>query len=137
MKYLLILLVLPFLSASECGKKEKEKEAKTDTVAPVKEDEKPAVVENGNLLPCLQKIIDEENKRTPPDGPLQITEYLYNDKTYYLFTAPCCDQFNTLYDDSCRMICAPTGGFTGRGDGKCPDFSKTAKLVKVVYKKAD
>ena len=40
----------------------------------------------------------------------------------YLFTAGCCDQFNRLYDADGRFICAPSGGFTGAGDGKCPDW---------------
>ncbi|MCE4557217.1 DUF6970 domain-containing protein [Roseateles cellulosilyticus] len=40
----------------------------------------------------------------------------------YLLQAPCCDQFNRLYDAEGRYICAPTGGFAGSGDGKCPDW---------------
>ena len=43
-----------------------------------------------------------------------------DNRPVYLFTAPCCDQFNPLYDAEGRFICAPTGGFAGSGDGKCP-----------------
>ncbi|MCO5975542.1 DUF6970 domain-containing protein [Ideonella oryzae] len=39
--------------------------------------------------------------------------------TAYLFVAPCCDQFNVLYDATGRRLCAPSGGITGRGDGRC------------------
>lgn len=42
------------------------------------------------------------------------------DRPVYLFNAPCCDQFNRLYDADGRYICAPTGGFTGQGRGDCP-----------------
>lgn len=48
----------------------------------------------------------------------------------YLFNAPCCDQFNRLYDGDGRYICAPTGGFTGQGDGRCPDWVHTDLLWK-------
>lgn len=111
MKNLIILLVVPFLSVSECGKKK-------------------------NTIPsCLEKMITERTKEIPPNPPEQIDEYLYNGKTVYLVTAPCCDQFNVVYDENCKEICAPSGGITGKGDGKCEDFSKTAQYVKLIWKK--
>jgi len=30
--------------------------------------------------------------------------------------------FSELYEDDCTLICAPDGGITGMGDGKCSDF---------------
>lgn len=121
MKYILILLAFPILSASDCGKKKKiTEEQKTPEVS---------------MPACLQKMIDDAGKQSPPEVPLQVDEYLYNGKTVYLVTAPCCDHYNTLYDTECKEICAPTGGFTGKGDGKCEDFSKTATHVKMVWKK--
>ena len=119
MKYLLVLLIFPFISASECGSKKNKvvNETVTDSI-PV----------------CIRKMINERKKETPPDPAEQVDEYLYNGKTVFLFTAPCCDQWNELYDDSCKIICAPTGGITGRGDGKCKDFSETAVHVKVIWK---
>src|SRR5512138_2141338 len=38
----------------------------------------------------------------------------------YLIRSPCCDLFDYLYTPEGRTFCAPSGGFTGRGDGKCP-----------------
>lgn len=119
MKYLLLLLLFPFLSASECGKKK----------------EKPIAETIADSIPvCVRAMIDERQKEIPPNPPVQIDEYVYNGKTVYLFTAPCCDQFNVLYNDSCKMICSPSGGITGKGDGKCDDFSKTARHVKLIWK---
>jgi hypothetical protein len=123
MKYLLLLLVFPILSASECDQKKKNKT--TENKEAVKD----------SLPVCVRKMIDDASKETPPNSPEQVDEYVYNGKTVYLLTAPCCDQFNVLYDENCKMICAPTGGFTGRGDRKCEDFSKTAQHVKVIWKK--
>lgn len=110
MKYILVLFIFPFLSLSKCGKKK------------------------DSLPVCVQKILDIQNNEILPDSPVQIDEYKYNGKTVYLFTAPCCDQFNVLYGEDCGMICAPSGGITGKGDGKCENFSKTAEFVKLIWK---
>ncbi len=115
MKWLLILLTFPLISASECGKKDKS-------------------TGKDPIPGCIQKIIDDAGKDTPSNTPEQVDEYVYNGKTTYLVTAHCCDQYNVLYDMDCKPICAPTGGFTGKGDGKCPDFSANAKHVKLVWK---
>jgi hypothetical protein len=59
---------------------------------------------------------------------------MYKDKTAYLFSSNCCDQYNEVYDSECKYICAPSGGITGRGDGQCEDFNTSAKLVRLVWK---
>ncbi len=120
MKYLLIVLIFPFLSASECGKK-KEKTA-DETAA------------TDSIPSCIRKIIDDAGKDIPPNTPVQVDEYIYKDKKTFLITAHCCDQYNTLYDENCTMICAPSGGFSGKGDEKCPDFSANSKHVKLIWK---
>lgn len=84
---------------------------------------------------CVRKTLGELAKQEPPMLPLEVNEYVYNGKRTYLFTADCCDHYNVLYDENCKMICAPSGGFTGKGDGKCADFDKTAKLVRMVWRK--
>ena len=121
MKYLLVLLIFPFLSASECGKKK-------NNVSPDSETSK------DSIPVCVRKILNNRNKETPSNLPTQIDEYLYNGKKVFLFTAPCCDQYNTLYDENCTHICAPSGGLTGKGDRKCEDFSRTAKFVKLLWR---
>lgn len=42
------------------------------------------------------------------------------ERPIYLVMAPCCDQFNRLYDAEARYICSPSGGFGGSGEGDCP-----------------
>lgn len=54
--------------------------------------------------------------------PQSIWQYEYKGQTVYYVPPQCCDQFSTLYDASGNRVCAPDGGFTGRGDGRCPDF---------------
>ncbi|MFG6415875.1 DUF6970 domain-containing protein [Roseateles sp. DC23W] len=45
----------------------------------------------------------------------------------YLVLSMCCDQFNPLYDAQGRYICAPSGGFAGGGDGRCPAWARRLK----------
>jgi len=61
---------------------------------------------------------DAQPARTAPSAVHEVT---YRGAPAYLVTAPCCDQFNPLYDARGVVICHPSGGFTGRGDGKCPE----------------
>lgn len=120
-------MAIPFLSATECGKKKKEASTtkeKTDII----------LAQSDSIPLCIQTLIEDGKKENPPTSPVQVDEYLLYGKKVYLLTAQCCDLFNDLYDQNCTKICAPTGGFTGRGDGKCPEFSKEAKLIKTIWK---
>lgn len=59
-------------------------------------------------------------EQAPADAEaMEILALPYAGGTAYLFVAPCCDQFNVLYDATGQRLCAPSGGFTGRGDGRC------------------
>ena len=46
-------------------------------------------------------------------------------KRAYLIPSPCCDRFDYLYDSKGAILCAPSGGFAGRGDGSCPEVLGT------------
>lgn len=122
MKYLFLLAAVSVLMASDCKNKKKSE-------APVT-----GKVETAAIPACVQQLIDEAGKTSPPTTPLQVDEYLYKNKKVYLFTADCCDFYNIAYDENCGRLCAPSGGFTGGGDGLCKDFDSTAKLVKNIWK---
>ncbi len=119
MKYFLFLLLFPVLSASDCGKKKKNAD-------------QPGTGKD-SLPACVRELITKAEQEEPPNPPVQVDAYLYRGKTVYLFTMDCCDFFNTVYDDSCRVICAPSGGITGRGDGQCPGFADSARLIQTVW----
>ncbi len=77
----------------------------------------------------IQKFQDE-----PVGNPPQsIWRYTYHLQTVYFVPPQCCDQFSTLYDSDGKIICAPDGGFSGNGDGKCPDFFKNRKDEKLIW----
>lgn len=123
MKYLLLLLLTPALMSETCKKKAVEdKETLPD-------------VQNSAIIPaCIQNRIDSIKKEPKWNPPAEVNEYLYNGKAVYLFSSPCCDFYNTLYGSDCNYICAPSGGFSGNGDGKCMDFKSAAKHVRLVWK---
>ncbi len=83
---------------------------------------------------CVQKKINQIKAQAKWNPPAQVNEYQYKGQRVFLFSSDCCDQFNYLYSESCTTICAPSGGFTGRGDGKCSDFDQVATFVKLIWK---
>lgn len=83
---------------------------------------------------CVNAKIEDIKAQPKWNPPAEIKEYEYNGQKVYLFSSNCCDQYNVLYDKNCNMICAPSGGFAGRGDGKCADFFEVAKFIRVVWK---
>ena len=87
------------------------------------------MMKQGECPTCFQTIM----KRSNP--PLEIWSYLYNEEIVYLVIADCCDQYDIAYNSSCSVICSPGGGFSGQGDGKCPDFYSKAKKGILIWKK--
>jgi hypothetical protein len=108
MKYFLIVLIVSVLNT--CDKAEK------------------------GIPACVQQRIDEIKKEPVWNPPAEVNEYTYRGKQVFLFTSDCCDQYIMLYDSACNYICAPAGGYTGKGDGKCGDFYTEAKDVKLIWK---
>jgi hypothetical protein len=70
----------------------------------------------------VDKLIKQFGSDPVGNPPQSIWSYDYNGQVVYFVPAQCCDQYSMLYDASGSVICAPDGGFTGKGDGKCPDF---------------
>lgn len=71
----------------------------------------------------------------PSEGiPQSVTRYDYHRKTVYYMVAPCCDKFNIVFDSACNILGYPDGGYTGRGDGKMPNFHEEATEKKIVWK---
>jgi hypothetical protein len=99
-----------------------------------------------NFISCKQSTSADENPdwikglitkyQNEPVGnpPQSIWRYDYKGQSVYYVPPQCCDQFSTLYDANGNGICAPDGGFSGTGDGHCPDFFKERKNEKLIWK---
>jgi len=120
MKTILLLLSFTIFASETCDKKKKQDKTAEDTEIVVPK--------------CIQTKIDSLKKVPRFNPPAEVNEYNYNGKRAFLFSSDCCDNYNVLLDENCNYICAPSGGFTGKGDMKCTDFTEKAKLVKVVWK---
>lgn len=83
---------------------------------------------------CINNKIQRIRSQAKWNPPAQVNEYLYQGKHVFLFSADCCDQFEELYDEDCNRICAPSGGISGAGDGKCTDFRTQAQHIRLVWK---
>jgi hypothetical protein len=82
-----------------------------------------------DLPACLRKITEQDNP------PIEIWGYWYQNQIVYLAIGDCCDQYDQVYSSDCGLLCAPSGGFSGKGDGKCPDFYDKATKGTLVWKK--
>jgi hypothetical protein len=82
---------------------------------------------------CIKNKIDSFKLKEAHEKPQRVIEYTYKGKKVYYVVMPCCDFFNEVYDDQCNFLGAPDGGFTGKGDGKLPDFFTEVKNEKLVW----
>jgi hypothetical protein len=68
---------------------------------------------------CIGALIDSFKSMPPQNPEAQIYKVLYKNTVHYYVPPFCCDQYSTLYDETCKVICHPDGGITGQGDGQC------------------
>ncbi len=87
-----------------------------------------------NLPACVQERIEEIKKQPPWNPRAEVYEYEYNGSRVYYISSDCCDNYNTVIDNNCNYLCSPSGGITGKGDGKCPDFQSSAKMIRLIWK---
>jgi hypothetical protein len=82
---------------------------------------------------CIRTKINSYKKAEAGDKPQRVVEYQYKGKKVYYIVMHCCDFYNEVYDDQCKLLGAPDGGFTGRGDGKLPGFFAEASKQKLIW----
>ncbi len=79
-----------------------------------------------NTSKCPDRIIEKAKCGLPFEGEYisEIWEWRTENKIYYYVSTDLCnDCFNYLYDENCKRICAPDGGFSGAGDLRCPTLT--------------
>lgn len=89
---------------------------------------------SNDIPACIHEKINQIQTETVRNPPGSVWQYEYNGKIVYYIPAYCCDLPSQLFDENCNMICSPDGGFTGKGDGKCPDFFTNRKNEKLIWK---
>ena len=73
-------------------------------------------------------------ERAGSAAPAYVARYEYRDQRVYYVAPRCCDVPSFLYDSSGTVLCSPDGGFTGQGDGQCPDFMAQRTNEKILWR---
>lgn len=82
---------------------------------------------------CVEAKIQEIVRENVWNPPAKIYRYLYSGKKVFFIPQRCCDIQSQLYDEDCNLICAPDGGFSGKGDGACEDFFSNRAAEQLVW----
>lgn len=70
-------------------------------------------------------------------GPLQVDSYDWQGQIVLVSQPDCCDMFVEVRDAAtCDLLCAPEGGFSGTGDGNCPDFYDESEFLRTEWVRA-
>jgi len=81
--------------------------------------------------PFVDQLIAELEAGPKKNPPGSIWKYNYNGLVVFYIPPSCCDVPGELYTSDGEPVCAPDGGITGAGDGRCPDFfgARTGELL--------
>jgi hypothetical protein len=82
---------------------------------------------------CVLNLIEE---KTRDNNCLDIVyKYKYKAEIVYYFSFNCPDFYHDLYNENCQLICHPSGGISGNGDGNCIDFFDEATDEEIIWQK--
>lgn len=81
------------------------------------------------LDPFLRNLLS----RSSADRPAEVIEFIYKGEATFFVRSQCCDQFDYVYRSDGTVLCAASGGFTGRGDGRCIDYFTSASIRKKIW----
>ena len=123
------VIILAFAMVAGCG------ETKTSSSSQKSETQNTPAENRDSISPCMRHKIDSFKTLQPEAMPERVKQYLYKGNKVYYVAMHCCDFYNEVYDDKCKLMGAPDGGFTGRGDGKLPGFFNEATNEKLVWTK--
>jgi hypothetical protein len=99
------------------------------------EDMSPACASNFSATLIAQ--LSAQPKQTPV---AEVTQYTYQGQTVYLVTgggnttSNGSTNLNYLFDACGNVLCAASGGPSGKGDGRCPDFSANATNPVLIWR---
>jgi len=82
----------------------------------------------------LTALIEDLEKEPVANPPALVARYEYKGQVVYYLPPRCCDIWSNVYDDAGAIICHADGGFSGDGDGRCPDFFALRTGGKILWR---
>ena len=82
----------------------------------------------------LASVIRQLETEPGANPPAFVARYDYKGQVVYYVPPRCCDIRSTLYRTDGTVLCEPTGGFTGTGDGRCADFAAERKNEQIIWR---
>lgn len=76
-------------------------------------------VEVAGLPEWLRIRLADYDAQAGAAAPRAVFQVPWGSGVAYYVQAGCCDQLDPLVDANGVLLCYPTGGYTGHGDGKC------------------
>ena len=118
------LLLLPVVIASLAGCASRVEKGESAPLAPPDGSDRAGSspsnrVELAGVPDWLRIRLADYDAQPGPSAPRAVWQVAYGDGVAYYTQAGCCDQLDPLVDASGVLVCYPTGGYTGHGDGKC------------------
>lgn len=129
MKTIAIFIAILALSLSACAQKPAESKVETKTESTVS-------AKLNTTVPWLQAKIWEFQSQPVTNAPRVVSKAAYDGKTVYYIAAVCCDIPSQLFDEDGKLICYPSGGIAGGGDGKCKQFVLDKPALSTVWQDA-
>ena len=119
-------------SVSSLSSLSPEEEADSKSFSPVSAE--PVSVKKISARPkWVDDLIRKYQAGQQGNPPLAVWRYSYKGRKVYYLPPQCCDQYSALYNEAGKLLCAPDGGKTGHGDGKCPKFFKLRKAGELIW----
>lgn len=87
------------------------------------------VQENANGRPgFVNDFIKQKESEQVEDPPASVVRCTHDNQSLYFFPPPCDDCFIAVFNEQGQATCM-TGGFSGKGDGRCPRPSGNCTVI--------
>jgi hypothetical protein len=82
----------------------------------------------------LTTLIRQLETQPVANPPAFLARYEYNGETVYFVPQRCCDVMSVVYRSDGAVLCHADGGYTGNGDGRCPDFFAARRNEHIIWR---
>ncbi|WP_052309029.1 DUF6970 domain-containing protein [Aequorivita sublithincola] len=105
----------------------------TATDAIFAEENKENVVIQTQIPQCISERIEEIKNGEKRNPPTIVTEYSVNEKKYYVIPPGCCDQYDYIIDENCKIVCSQGVGIDGKYKRTCGNILNYA-TTRVIWR---